>query len=186
MSNDLMLDVGQANELKLAFRRADYNNDDIKRLCEGNVLVDVRSVLRGLAAIEHVIDCDADPFVPDGLSVEEHQKGGRFKWDPVKVKLYLSKEQQGGKWIEGSKLREELKNKPVYNANLLDYLFENPHLIPWEWKNKDIFFWGTVYRDSFGDPYVRCLYWDDGEWGCGRYRLDNAWSRFNPAAVPAS
>jgi ribosomal protein S27E len=46
-----MLDVGQANELKLAFRRANYTNDDIKRLCEGTILADVRNVLIGCAEI---------------------------------------------------------------------------------------------------------------------------------------
>ena len=69
--SDLMLDVGQANELKLAFRRANYTNDDIKRLCEGNVLADVRTVLLGrteryicltVKMGEHVIDCNADPI----------------------------------------------------------------------------------------------------------------------------
>lgn len=104
--SDLMLDVGQANELKLAFRRADWSNDDIKRLCEGSILADVRSVLRGHAAInvvEHVIDCDADPFVPDGHSVEEHQKGGSFRWnkDAQKDALYPSKSQAGSEYIEG-------------------------------------------------------------------------------------
>ena len=80
--SDLMLDVGQANELKLAFRKANYTNDDIKRLCEGNVLADVRSVLLGHAEVklvEHVIDLDADPFVPNNWKVEKHQHGGSFK-----------------------------------------------------------------------------------------------------------
>jgi hypothetical protein len=37
-------------------------------------------------------------------------------------------------------LREELIARPVFNANLLDYLLKNPHLIPAEWKGKDAFF----------------------------------------------
>jgi len=193
MSNDLMLDVGQANELKLAFRRADYSNDDIKRLCEGNVLADVRRVLLGHAAInvvEHVIDCDTQPFVPDDWSVEEHQKGGAFKWDKETQKdaLYLSKGQAGSKYIEGNKLRKELSDKstPVLNANALDYLLANPHLIPEEWKGKYVFFWGTVYRHRDGDLYVRFLFWHGGRWHWSHSWLGSGFSGGGPAAVRAS
>ena len=191
MSNDLMLDVGQANELKLAFRRADYSNDDIKRLCEGNVLADVRRVLLGHASItvvEHAIDCDAQPFTPDGWSVEKHQKGGTFTWDKEAQKdaLYLSKGQQGSKYIEGNKLRKEMAGKPVLNANVLDYLLANPHLIPEEWKGKYVFFWGTVYRDRDGGLCVRYLYWGGGRWDWGGGWLDRGWGGNDPAALRAS
>lgn len=192
--SELMLDVGQANELKLAFRRADFTNDDIKRLCEGSVLADVRSVLRGhasIAVIEHVIDCDAQPYLPDGWFVEEHQKGGQWKFDPKQVNFYLSKGQQGGKTIEGNKLRKELAKKPVFNANVLDYLFANPHLIPEDWKKDEngntryIFFWGTVYRSRGGYLFVRYLCWDGGAWYWGCW-LDDDWDGFSPAALRAS
>jgi len=197
MSNDLMLDVGQANELKLAFRRADYSNDDIKRLCEGNVLADVRRVLRGYASIvatevviDHTIDCDAQPLIPDSLSVEKHQKGGAFKWDTDAQKdaLYLSKGQAGSKYIEGNKLRRELteKSTPVLNACVLDYLLANPHLIPKEWKGKHVFFWGTVYRHQDGDLCVCYLWWDGVRWCCCRHWLIGGVSGFGPAAVRAS
>lgn len=186
--SELMLDVGQANELKLAFRRADFSNDDIKRLCEGNVLADVRRVLLGHASVtvmEHVIDCDAAPFVPNGWKVEEHQKGSQFKFDATKVEFYLSAAQKKGS-IEGNKLRKELVGKPVLNANVLDYLLKNPHLIPDEWKGKYLFFWGTVYRDSDGGLYVRYLRWHGGRWGWGSGWLGYGWNGGDPAALRAS
>jgi len=190
MSNDLMLDVGQANELKLAFRRADYSNDDIRRLCEGNVLADVRRVLLGLASIavvSHVIDCDADPFVPDGWSVEEHQKGGSFQWDASKVELWLANGQKnGGKVLEGYMLHKEMAKKVPFNACVLDYLLANPHLIPEEWKGKYVFFWGTVYSYRDGSLYVRYLCWNDGRWDWGYNWLDNVWHGGSPAALRAS
>ena len=196
MSNDLMLDVGQANELKLAFRRADYSNDDIKRLCEGNVLADVRRVLHGYASIvaieaiiDHIIDCNAYPFIPDGSTVEEHQKGGVFRWDKDAQKdaLYLSKGQAGSKYIGGNELRREFwdKSTPVLNANVLDYLLANPHLIPKEWEGKCVFFWGTVYR-ARGNLCVRYLYWIDGEWSWSARRFGCDWDGDGPAAVRAS
>ena len=195
MSNDLMLDVGQANELKLAFRRANFSKEDIKRLCEGHVLTDVRNVLLGYAAItvvEHVIDCDAQPYLPDGWSIEEHQKGGAFKWDAAQVAFHLSSGQKGDKYIEGNKLRKELADKPVLNANVLDYLLANPHLIPEEWKKdgkgntRYIFFWSTIYRNRDGYLYVRCLSWGDGRWDWGNGWLDDDWFGNFPAAVRAS
>ena len=54
--SELMLDVGQANELKLAFRRADFISADVKQLCEGDILKGVRKLLRGEAQI-----VDVDP-----------------------------------------------------------------------------------------------------------------------------
>ena len=47
MDTELMLDVGQANELKLAFRRSGYTNVDIKKLCEGNILARLLPLVRG-------------------------------------------------------------------------------------------------------------------------------------------
>ncbi len=116
-----------------------------------------------IRAIEHLIDCDANPFIPEGQSVEEHKKGGFFKFDLAKISLYLSKEQKEG-GIEGNDLRKELENQPVLNANVLDYLLAHPYLIPEEWKDKTIFFWGTIYRRPEGYLDVRCLRWDGSEW----------------------
>ncbi len=49
--SELMLDVDQAVELKNAFRRGDWTNAEVKQLCEGNLLRQVREVVRGLAEI---------------------------------------------------------------------------------------------------------------------------------------
>lgn len=135
---------------------------------------------------EHVIDLDANPFIPNDWAVEEHKQGGQFAWDPAKVALYLSKEQQGVKCIMGNNLREEMKSKPVYNANLLDHLLAHQHLIPEEWKGKFVFFWGTIYRDRSGDLRVRCLLWNGDRWYWHASWLFSDWSGSNPAAVPAS
>ena len=190
--SDLMLDVDQAGELKAAFRRGDWTNQEIKKLCEGDVLASVRNVIRGYASImvlEHVIDCDVTPFVPSGWKVEEHQKGGALRWDKERQKdaLFLAIAQKSGR-IEGNKLRKELElaKEPVLNANVLDYLLANPHLIPEEWKGKYVFFWGTIYRDSIGGLCVRCLRWNGDEWS-GSYRwLDDVWHGNYPAALRAS
>ncbi|MBI2175621.1 MAG: hypothetical protein HYU35_02730, partial [Parcubacteria group bacterium] len=95
----------------------------------------------------------------------------------------LDKEQMDGKWIEGDKLRNELANKPVLNANVLDHLLANPHLIPEEWKGKTVFFWGTIYRDQHDNLRVRCLSCRDDRWHWGAGWFGNSWSTRYPAAV---
>jgi len=112
-----------------------------------------------------------------------------FKWNAANVALYLDKGQENGGWIEGNKLLKELANKPVLNANVLDYLFAHPHLIPEEWKDKIVFFWGTIYRQH-GDLCVRYLYWNGGIWdlSSGRWdwsacKLGHRWHGNSPAAV---
>lgn len=168
------------------------NMDDFSK--DENLMKLVLGVLRGtheIKGIEHVIDCDAAPFIPSGWKVEEHQKGGNIKFDASKVELYLSKKQKNGS-IEGNKLREELKGKKVLNANVLDYLLANPKAIPEEWKKDEkgntryIFFWGTIYRDSGGRFFVRYLSWDGGQWDWSVYWLSDAFDGLNPAVLSAS
>ena len=138
-----------------------------------------------IKAIEHWIDCDTTPVIPKGSSLEEHQKGGMLQFDITKVNLYLDWNQKNGN-IEGSKLREELKSKKVLNANVLDYLFVNPHLVPEEWKGKTVLFWGTIYRSSNGILYVRHLYWNGARWCRGSSWVSHTFDARNPAAMFAS
>lgn len=192
--SELMLDVGQANELKLAFRRAGWTSADIKKLCEGDLAAKLLPAIKGSAQIvtvKHVIDCDANPYVPDGWKVESHKKGGQLEWDQDKIQLYLSEGQKLGKYVNGNQLRyvngnqlrKELENQPVLNANVLDWLLEHQELIPEEWKGKYIFFWGTIYRDSDGGLCVRCLCFGGGSWGWACGWLGAGFRSCGPVAV---
>src|SRR3989344_6562348 len=95
--------AGQVHELELAMDRSGkWNAALVKGMCEGDRLTHIREYLLNVAEIkpiEHLIDCDTDPFVPQGWDVVEHQKSGFFKWDPRGVELYLSKSQRGSKVI---------------------------------------------------------------------------------------
>jgi hypothetical protein len=177
--------IGAMNQLGDALENAGFSTEDVTKLKQFSNLKGLRDVLNGKAEIsypEHLIDCDSTPFVPSSWSVEEHKKGGMFKFNPEKVSLYLSKKQIKGR-IEGSHLRKELANQPTLNANFLDYLLAHPELIPEEWKGKYIFFWGTIYRDSDGSLYVRCLYWNGSEWDWYYFWLDSGFYSDNPAAL---
>lgn len=192
---ELMLDVGQANEIKLAARRGGYTNADLKRLSEGDVMARILPVIRGHAEIkmcEHLINCDAGPFIPNGWSVLpdneqlRNRVRGSLKWDLAKTKLHLDKGQEGSKVLVGYALCEALKAERVLPANALDYFLAHPELIPEEWKDKAVFFWGTIYRDSDGDLYVRYLCWDGEQWDWGYDWLDGGWRDRGPALVLAS
>lgn len=141
----------------------------------------------------HIIDCDKAPLIPhDGWKVEEHIKGGQFTWNPEKVKLFLSVNQKDDKSIEGNKLRKELKDQPVMNANLLDYLLDHPNLIPEEWKvdekgsTRYVFFWGTIYRSSIDNRFVCGLCFNGGRWKRSNYCLDYVYAGHCPACVSAN
>ncbi len=133
--------------------------------------------------IERIIDLDATPFIPKGLVLVGHKGGGQFKWNPARVSLYLSEGQRTRRWISGVKLREELKGKPVLNANVLDFLLANPELIPEEWTGKYIFFWGTSYRYANNDSGIRYLRRSGREWNCYDRPIRSVWFPEDPAAV---
>ncbi len=181
--------IGAMNQLSDALEAAGFTSEDVTKLKQFGDLRGIKDILLGHAeikAIENLIDCDADPFVPNGWSVVEHKKGGQLKWNPAEIELFLSKNQKNGKVINGSNLRKELADKPVLNANVLDYLLANPHLIPQEWKGKNIFFWGTVYCNSDGYLNVRFLHWHGDGWHWHWFCLDYDWHDYYPAALLAS
>ena len=133
---------------------------------------------------KHIINCDANPFVPEGWTVEEHQKGGQFEWDPKKVQLWITDRRKIGKYIWGETIREEVANKTPFNANVLDYLFAHPELIPEEWKDKcQIHFWGTIYRDLHGNLCVRCLGWGGTRWSRSNRWIHYDWLGPHPTAL---
>jgi hypothetical protein len=155
---------------------------------------DIKRVRLGLAEItelEHIIDCDANPHVPDGWSILPDDEQfpnrvrGAFQWNAEGVTLHLDKQQKNGKLIGGNKLREALAGKPVLNACVLDYLIANPHLIPEEWKGEAVFFWGTIYSHPDGCLCVCCLIWDGVRWRSGFNWLGGGWRGDSPAAVDA-
>ena len=135
-----------------------FTPDHVTKLGQFGNLAGIKSVLEGKAKIKPVaedasriitlnettvVNLATTPNLPfSGATVESHIGEG---WAIVvkrsdglyvngrKVVLHLSKRQIKGKTIQGHELREELTSKPVLNANLLDALADNPHLIPEAW-----------------------------------------------------
>ena len=140
----------------------------------------------------NLIDCDANPSEACLLHVIKHQKEGRWNWDHSEVQLYQDEVQiHGLGQLPGNELRCKLP-KEVLNANVLDYLLVHPELIPEEWKDKCVFFWGTIYESGTGRLFVRFLhwyvspyYWEDqkGKWLSNDHWLYNAIGSNDFAAV---
>ncbi|MCC6639040.1 hypothetical protein IT409_00605 [Candidatus Falkowbacteria bacterium] len=82
----LMLDVSQAHEFKLACRRAGLTNADIKRMCEGDALKRLISVIRGesevvVKSVKKVADLDSFTGTIDySFSLEQMVDVGEYDW----------------------------------------------------------------------------------------------------------
>jgi hypothetical protein len=177
--------IGSMNQLGDALEKNDFTADDLTKLKQFSNLKGIKDIIYGRAEIkypEHLIDCDAAPFIPDGWSVEEHRKGGLYKFNGSKIPLYLSMKQKKGT-ISGHKLRKELVSQYTLNANILDYLLAHLDLIPEDWKDKYIFFWGTIYRNFDGYLFVRCLRWYGSKWDWHCDWLDSGFGSDSPAAL---
>ena len=180
---------GQIHQLANALEMANFSPDDVTKLGQFENLSEVRGLFLGtheIKRLKHLIDCDASPFCPDEWKVEKHCNGGQLEWDVSKIQLCLSEKQKDGGWVGGNKLREWLEGKAVLNANVLDYLLRNTQLIPEEWKNKYVFFWGTIYRDPGGVLVVRCLAWLGGGWDWASSWLGSGFRDSHPAVLLAS
>lgn len=209
---------GQTHQLMDKLEAEGFSPEQITKLGQFGNLAGIKSVLEGLAKIKPVaedatrvitfnettiaVNLAATPKLPfkgaqveqrigEGWAIVEKHADGLYV-NGRKVVLHLSKRQQNGKWLKGYELCEELMGKPALNANLLDALADNPHLIPEDWKKDEsgkiryICFWTTVYRDSNGFLYVRCLFFDAGAWRRHYYGLGSDWDGRDPAALLAS
>lgn len=189
---------GQTHQLMEILEAEGFTSEDITKLGQFKDLGKIKMVVRGYAeiiSIAHIVDCDAMPEILSDWQKEEHRKGGSVKLEHREGKLYangqevirfLSEKQKDGKVVGGHELRKELKDKPVLNACILDYLLKHPELIPEEWKKGVTYFWGTIFRDSDGSLCVACLDWNGDRWIWNYHWLGDDWYDDEPAACLAS
>ncbi len=168
-----IMSVRQAAQLDMALERAGATAADVDKVCQGDTLVTILKFIRGHAVIivKHIVDMATAPFCPTGWEVEEHIAGdSNFDFGEAKFTL-LSQSP-----TKGTTIRESLRGGSILNANLLDHLLCHQGLIQGalgNCKHKRVFFWGTIYRDSRGTLYVRCLCWDGEEWDWEYESLEN-------------
>ena len=159
MNSNLGLDVGQANEFKLAFRRSDWDNRLIKELCEGDNLKRMLDVLRGdaeIVPVNRTVNLSADPVLDDGHQVVKHLKQGKSV--PLH-KIRLSCIYPAGLdydpdvlCLNRRTLRPHfLKGQKPANICMRDFFIENSHHMPNRWvSGLPILFWGTICRSPNG------------------------------------
>jgi hypothetical protein len=138
-----------------------------------------------------VVNCQTLPYLQNDWEVlpDEKQLPNRFCGDFIfgeqTINLFLL-EKQKTMFLSGNVICQELVEKRVCTANLLDYLLqpENQYRIPNGWKNKSVFFWGTIYYDIWHDSqFVRYLKFVNGKWEWRYGWLDCAWNEDCPAVV---
>jgi hypothetical protein len=173
--------LGLAHKVFLAAERAGYSPALFDELLKKPELFDqFLQLQRGMAELKPrtwVVNLDADPLIPEGyeddLTVESHQKGGKFTWDSDRLRT----EDIDTHGVNGEDLVVAYQGKPVFNACLLDFLLKHPGLIPDYWKQPEdamqmrpIYFLGTIYkrRSLFPDMpsrlCVRCLEHGGYQW----------------------
>ena len=103
MATQSDVSVGMAHELVITATKVGWEPKDFADLAHSEDKArQVLNYLRGFSEIrpsQHAIDTDADPFVPQGWEVAEHRKGGILEWNPSRIRLHLSSNQQNGKVI---------------------------------------------------------------------------------------
>ena len=178
-----MYSIGLMNQLGDALERAFFPPYMVTKLKNFPDLKSIKELLSGRMKLvdRHVIDCDADPWVPDGWSVEQHIKGGMFEWDPVRVALRFSDRKKYGEAIGEDELHRLLADKLVLNENVRQYLQVRKGIIPQDCDDKILLFPGTIYRSSDGRRFIATLFNCHDRWG-----WQDGMLRIDPAAVRVS
>jgi len=83
--------------------------------------------------------------------------------------------------IGHSRVLVDLKGRKALNGCVMDWLLDNPEFIPEAWKEKCVYFFGTIYSDVEGMHIVFGLYWDNdnGGWKVCRYFMGMPWGGKN-------
>lgn len=188
MDKELMLDVGQANEIKLAARRNGWTNAHIKTLSEGDMMARILPVVCGYGEV-HIIamplDC-SKPFDPAGFIGPNWKKDGSSDHDDrcltltevdfakVGFETCLS---DGESPIKGEEKLRRLKAKDKEQIRLggnqflalwEDYQARKENsVLEWLRKNKGIMyldFPGLILLGPNDNRYVLYLYWLGSKW----------------------
>lgn len=183
MADKFTMSTGQAHELAMAFDRNGWNNADVKKLSEGDMLARLLPLIRNQSSTPALFPAliNASDLIPEYTD----RAGKKRKWEVIEdvepsgldiTKLVpRSFLRNGESYISGEEMRRraiELKG----NLGLSDgkRLLDERDKIPPEFRNYYIALPGTVLRGSGGDLGVPFLGWGGGRWllgfgwlGCG-------------------
>lgn len=114
------------------------------------------------AAIPKMLSLEKEKMVSLGWKVVEHQKNGILSWNPEKISLFVSDEQQEDDgFVSAPKLQKIFAERELklLNSKVLDFLLRHKELIPESWKEEVVVFWGTIYEGPNKKLLVRTLEW---------------------------
>lgn len=169
-----------AAELDGALRRNGWDSQQVAQLSEGDTLLRVREFLFGHKSVapageEVCINGDADPHIhvpSEAGYIWSHIKNGQRRWSSFCADLCEIEEREAslsGKEIQARMQRALMGERALGNANVLDFLLAHTSLIPEDWREYIVLFWGTVYTNAVGEDLVRGLYWDECTWATHYY-----------------
>lgn len=128
----------------------------------GQKATETKKIIEEVAFYE-IIRLDATPAIFTEWEVYENSnETGYLKINPIRFQLFpTEKKIKKIKEIERMlREKQEVEKIILGNSNLLDFLLENPHKIPSEWKGEKIFFRGTIFQDKEGYLIIRYLFFD--------------------------
>lgn len=171
-----------------AYSAASGTSKELDDLASNATLLEgILSVQRHASTIvpsDLVIDCDIEPFSPEGLEVDYHAGGGTLDLRTANIDVHRTDDQKTG-WVHGLELLRRLSLVDnLLTANVLDFLWVNPHHISGTWDRWEVCFWGTIYKDRHNATYVRNLYNISGKLQTRPVLLSTAMFGFSqPAAI---
>lgn len=179
MKNDKFeMGTGQAHELAMAFGRNNWTNADVKKLSEGENLIQILSVLRGdieLTPVKSYSRLLAPEHIPERYLVMPGEVApSEFDVSKLKLRPFFK---EGEEFISGQEMMSRAKE---FNCKfgLVDgkRILAEQKKIPRELQRWWIPLPGTVLCSPDGKLSVGCLRFDsdDGYWEMGGHTLDNS------------
>jgi hypothetical protein len=146
------------------------------------------------------VNLDAPPELPfddaivvtnsAGSWVTIQRRGNDLYQNGVKIILHLDDGQKNGKNIKGYKLQKKIANRTSVHPNVFDALFEC-NMMPDDYKvdekgnTRFINSFAVVYRNRYGNEFVRCWFWHKGRWLSSYAWLYSSWRGRSPSALLA-
>ena len=168
-----------------------YAVSALQMVSEGKVKLN-QSILTPASTVR--IDRSVRPIYPDWVEKVLHpelEKTGPAEFDVSKLKLWLHKDQKGGKWLKGQKIYEHLKDNDMLEsclglADLIAIQAKGITFFRQHFADKAVFGWKSVVRLRDGSLSAPYLCYVGGKVVLHWFWLGYDWSGSGPALRLAS
>ena len=159
----------------------------VQRFLRGELTVSARSA--SPIPINRSAPFNSEKFIGKGWTIKEEDTCSLAlnELDLTKVSLetMLRPDELS---VKGEERLRRLKESNFIrlDAKMFQTLWENKAAIPESWKERVVFFDGTILRSLRGDRCILSLYWHNGKWYWVCYQLNGDFSFVGPSAVLTS